>query len=57
MIFGDGTRQAVLHAAGVKMPRAVVICYSDRERSLKATNTLRMAYPTVPLFAFAQDFK
>lgn len=57
MIYGDGSRPSVLKAAGVNIPRALVVCYSNRDQALKAVHALRMAFPTVPIYASATSYR
>ncbi|KAG2498210.1 hypothetical protein HYH03_003961 [Edaphochlamys debaryana] len=55
--FGDGTRPVVLRAAGVEAPRAVAVCYADKEQALAAVGALRSDFPAVPIFACAADLR
>lgn len=40
VLYGDGGRPKVLHAAGIERPRAVVVCYTARQRSVLAVEAL-----------------
>jgi glutathione-regulated potassium-efflux system protein KefB len=53
--FGDATRPEILAAAQVGKARAVVVCISNVEASLKAVELLRRQYPHVPIYARARD--
>ncbi|GLC53047.1 hypothetical protein PLESTB_000702300 [Pleodorina starrii] len=57
VLFGDPTRSAVLHAAGVEAPRAVAVCLADREAALQAVYTMRADFPSVPIYACASDLR
>ncbi len=52
--FGDATRPEILAAAQVDKARAVVVCISSIEDSLKTVELLRRNYPHVPVFARAR---
>jgi len=53
--FGDATRPEILEAAQVGRARAVVVCISNVEASLKVVELVRRNYPGVPVFARARD--
>ena len=53
--FGDATRPEILAAAQVEKARAVVVCISSVEDSLKTVELLRRNYPHVPVYARARD--
>jgi monovalent cation:proton antiporter-2 (CPA2) family protein len=53
--FGDATRPEILAAAQVEKARAVVVCISSVEDSLKTVELLRRNYPHVPIYARARD--
>lgn len=53
--FGDATRPEILEAAQVKKARAVVVCISNVEDSVKTVELLRRRYPNVPLYVRARD--
>lgn len=55
VIFGDGSREVVLQAAGVKRPRAFVVCHRNSEQALRAVEQLHSSYPTVPVYACGAD--
>lgn len=53
--FGDGSRSDVLKAAGVLNPRAFVVLHSQREVTTRAVESIRAAFPQVPIYARAAD--
>lgn len=55
VLFGDGTRKKVLHAAGIDKPRAVAVGYTARQKAVSAVEALREAYPGVPIYVRALD--
>lgn len=55
VIYGDGSRSKVLHAAGIERPRAVAVAYTARQRAVAAVQSLRTAFPTVPILVRAID--
>lgn len=66
VLYGDGSRPAVLQTAGITMPKAVMVMYTDRGKSVEAVERLRLAFPGVIeliswisvdllLFALSQD--
>ena len=56
VIYGDGSRPEVLEAAGITNPSAILVLYTDAERSLRAVAGLRDAYgPSIPVIARATD--
>ncbi|KAG2451237.1 hypothetical protein HYH02_003844 [Chlamydomonas schloesseri] len=57
VVWGDATRGAVLRAAGVDSPRAVAVCYADKESALQAVYTCRAEFPAVPIYACAADLR
>ena len=57
VVWGDATRGAVLRAAGVDAPRAVAVCYADKESALQAVYTCRAEFPAVPIYACAADLR
>ncbi|KAI8467065.1 MAG: Sodium/hydrogen exchanger family-domain-containing protein [Monoraphidium minutum] len=57
VLYGDGARESVLHAAGVRRPRAVAVCYSDVQHSKEAVALLSAQYPGTPIYACAGDFR
>lgn len=57
VLYGDATRTAVIRAAGVEDPKAVVVCYADKAQALQAVHFVRADYPTVPIYATAADLR
>eukprot|EP00887_Chlorella_sp_A99_P002617 scaffold6.g2617.t1 len=57
VLYGDGSRAKVLHAAGIERPRAVVVGYTARQRAVSAVEALRESYPEVPIYARALDLR
>ncbi|KAB1206734.1 K(+) efflux antiporter 3, chloroplastic [Morella rubra] len=55
VLYGDGSRPAVLQSAGITSPKAVMVMYTGRERTMEAVQRLRLAFPAVPIYARAQD--
>lgn len=49
------TNWQVLHAAGVERPRAIVVAYTARQRSVLAVEMLHQAFPGVPIYVRALD--
>ncbi|CAA2965165.1 K(+) efflux antiporter 3, chloroplastic-like [Olea europaea var. sylvestris] len=55
VLYGDGSRPAVLQSAGVSSPKAVMVMYTGKKRTIEAVQRIRLAYPSVPIYARAQD--
>jgi voltage-gated potassium channel Kch len=55
VLYGDGSRPLVLQSAGVSSPKAVMVMYTGKEKTIEAVNRLRQAFPGVPMYARAQD--
>lgn len=55
VLYGDGSRKKVLHAAGIDRPRAVVVGYTARQRAVSAVDSLKNAFPSVPIIVRAID--
>ncbi|XP_074558288.1 K(+) efflux antiporter 3, chloroplastic [Curcuma longa] len=55
ILYGDGSRPAVLQSAGISSPKAVMVMYAGRSRTLEAVQRIRLAFPAVPIYARAQD--
>ncbi|XP_020092089.1 K(+) efflux antiporter 3, chloroplastic isoform X2 [Ananas comosus] len=55
ILYGDGSRPAVLQSAGISSPKAVLIMYTGREKTIEAVQRIRLAFPGVPIYARAQD--
>ncbi|GMH16413.1 hypothetical protein Nepgr_018254 [Nepenthes gracilis] len=55
ILYGDGSRPAVLQSAGISSPKAVIVMYTGKKRTVEAVQRIRLAYPAVPIYARAQD--
>ena len=47
VLYGDGSRPAVLQSAGISSPKAVMVMYSGKEKILEAVQRIRLAFPAV----------
>ncbi|XP_041011571.1 K(+) efflux antiporter 3, chloroplastic-like isoform X2 [Juglans microcarpa x Juglans regia] len=54
-LYGDGSRPAVLQSAGISSPKAVMVMYTGKNRTIEAVQRLRLAFPVIPIYARAQD--
>ncbi|KAJ8638204.1 hypothetical protein MRB53_012471 [Persea americana] len=55
ILYGDGSRPAVLQSAGISSPKAVMIMYTGKHRTIEAVQRIRLAFPAIPIYARAQD--
>ncbi|KAG8368562.1 hypothetical protein BUALT_Bualt15G0058400 [Buddleja alternifolia] len=55
VLYGDGSRPAVLQSAGVSSPKAVMVMYTGKTKTLEAVQRIRLAFPAIPIYARAQD--
>ncbi|XP_009759003.1 K(+) efflux antiporter 3, chloroplastic [Nicotiana sylvestris] len=55
VLYGDGSRPAVLQSAGISSPKAVMVMYRGKDRTTDAVQRIRLAFPAVPIYARAQD--
>ncbi|CAN6357098.1 unnamed protein product [Urochloa humidicola] len=55
VLYGDGSRPAVLQSAGITFPKAIMVMYTGKEKTIEAVNRLRQAFTAVPIYARAQD--
>jgi voltage-gated potassium channel Kch len=55
VLYGDGSRPVVLQTAGISSPKAVMVMYTGRQKSVQSVDRLRQAFPHVPIYARAQD--
>lgn len=55
ILYGDGSRPEVLQSAGISAPKAVMVMYTARNRTIEAVQKLRLAFPAIPIYARAQD--
>ena len=47
VLYGDGSRPAVLQSAGISSPKAVMVMYAGKKRTVEAVQRLRLAFPAV----------
>ena len=57
VLYGDGSRTKVLHAAGIERPKAIVVGHTARQRAVTAVECLREAFPDVPIYVRALDIQ
>ncbi|KAH9612722.1 hypothetical protein KSS87_019942 [Heliosperma pusillum] len=57
VLYGDGSRPLVLQSAGISSPKAVLVMYPDKKKTSEAVKSIRLTYPSVPIYARAQDLK
>lgn len=57
VLYGDGSRPAVLQSAGISSPKAVMVMYTGRNKTMEAVQRIRLSYPSIPIYARAQDLK
>ncbi|XP_051136781.1 K(+) efflux antiporter 3, chloroplastic [Andrographis paniculata] len=57
VLYGDGSRPAVLQSAGINSPKAVMIMYTGKQRTIEAVQRTRLAFPGIPIYARAQDMR
>ena len=57
VVYGDGTREQTLHAAGVLRAKLVVITLMDIPRTLQVLGLLRRIAPQLPVVVRTQDDK
>ncbi|OEL26897.1 K(+) efflux antiporter 3, chloroplastic [Dichanthelium oligosanthes] len=68
VLYGDGSRPAVLQSAGITFPKAIMVMYTGKEKTTEAVSRLRQAFTAVrisnmietlflrvPIYARAQD--
>lgn len=55
VLFGDGSRPAVLQSAGITFPKAIMVMYTGKEKTIESVSRLRQAFTAVPIYARAQD--
>lgn len=47
VLYGDGSRPVVLQTAGIMQPKAVMVMYTGRQKSVQSVERLRQAFPKV----------
>eukprot|EP00850_Spirogloea_muscicola_P011015 SM000067S20292 [mRNA] locus=s67:73176:79809:- [translate_table: standard] len=55
VLYGDGSRPMVLQTAGITRPKAVMVMYTGKQKSVQSVERIRLAWPGVPIYARAQD--
>ncbi|KAL3614413.1 K(+) efflux antiporter 3, chloroplastic [Castilleja foliolosa] len=55
VLYGDGSRPAVLESAGINSPKAVMVMYTGKAKTLEAVQRIRLAFPAIPIYARAKD--
>ncbi|GLJ29909.1 hypothetical protein SUGI_0591300 [Cryptomeria japonica] len=55
VLYGDGSRPIVLQTAGISLPKAVMVMYTGKQKTVQSVERLRLAFPSVPIYARAQD--
>ncbi|GFP86834.1 k(+) efflux antiporter 3 chloroplastic [Phtheirospermum japonicum] len=55
VLYGDGSRPAVLQSAGINSPKAVMVMYTGKTRTIEAVQRIRLAFPAIPIYARAKD--
>ncbi|CAA0806746.1 K(+) efflux antiporter 3- chloroplastic [Striga hermonthica] len=55
VLYGDGSRPAVLQSAGINSPKAVMVMYTGKSRTIEAVQRIRLGFPGIPIYARAQD--
>ncbi|XP_075475020.1 K(+) efflux antiporter 3, chloroplastic-like, partial [Primulina tabacum] len=55
VLYGDGSRPAVLQSAGIGSPKAVMVMYTGKKKTSEAVQRIRLAFPGVPIYAWARD--
>ncbi|XP_021776208.1 K(+) efflux antiporter 3, chloroplastic-like isoform X2 [Chenopodium quinoa] len=57
VLYGDGSRPTVLQSAGISSPKAVLVMYPDKSKAINAVESIRLTFPSVPIYARAQDLQ
>ncbi|KAI3992990.1 hypothetical protein MKX01_009733 [Papaver californicum] len=55
ILYGDGSRPAVLQSAGISTPKAVMVMYTGKQKTVDSVQRIRLAFPAIPIYARAQD--
>eukprot|EP00249_Psilotum_nudum_P023507 c28900_g1_i2 orf=1853-3382(+) len=53
--YGDASEASVLRESGITTPKAVMVTYTGRQKTVQAVEKLRLAFPAIPIYARAQD--
>jgi voltage-gated potassium channel Kch len=57
ILYRDGSRPEVLQSAGISSPKAVMVMYIERNRTIEAVQKLRLAFPAVMLSLASDTLK
>jgi hypothetical protein len=49
VLYGDGSRPAVLQSASISFPKAVMVMYTGKEKTIEAVSRLRQAFTAVKI--------
>ncbi|CAL5377592.1 unnamed protein product [Camellia sinensis] len=55
VLYGDASRPTVLQSAGISSPKAVMVMFTGKKRTIESVQRFRLAFPAVPIYARAQD--
>ncbi len=55
VMYGDASRNAVLHAAGAENAKALIVSYSDMRSSMKILHVTQENYPNLPVIVRTSD--
>lgn len=55
--YGDATRPDLLHAAGSKQAKAIVVAVDDKQKSLQIIDHVKQTYPDMKILARALDYE
>jgi len=47
VLYGDGSRPSVLQSAGITFPKAIMVMYTGKEKTIESVNRLRQAFTAV----------
>ncbi|XP_058190737.1 K(+) efflux antiporter 3, chloroplastic-like [Rhododendron vialii] len=47
VLYGDASRPTVLQSAGISSPRAIMVMYTGKKKTMEAVQRLRLAFPAV----------
>lgn len=57
VLYGDGSRPVVLQTAGISSPKAVMVMYTGRQKSVQSVDRLRQAFPHVWQSTFPHPYQ
>jgi len=55
IIYGDGSSASVLHAAGIEVPRKIIVTYSGAQRCADTVQKLHANFPSVRIYTRARE--